>query len=162
MADEEKKHPAEETAPKAVPAAGDVASAATNAFPGGLAIPPAGISMGPGGIPPQIMALQLGIGMQQQQNPEVMRHMTEFLAHDSDNRLKGLESSGSRNHQFRMTALCVGTGIFALVVGVPLVVQLFRGDMTFVDKLLRGYLPVIGAVILALFAGPKVSEFFKG
>jgi len=107
------------------------------------------------------MALQLGIGMQQQ-NPEVMRHMTEFLAHDSDNRLKGLESSGSRNHQFRMTALCVGSGLFILVVVAPLIVQLFRGDMVFVDKVLTDYLPVIGAIILALFAGPKFSEFFRG
>lgn len=113
-------------------------------------------------IPPQMMALQLGFGMQgQQQNPEVMNHITSFLAHDSDNRLRALESSGKRNHTFRMFALSIGAGMVILIVVVPLMVQLFKGDMSFVDKILTSYLPVLGAIILALFAGPKVSDFFR-
>ncbi len=61
-----------------------------------------------------------------------------------------------------MTTLGIGAGLVVLVVVVPLIAQLIRGDMTFVDKLLTSYLPVLGAVLLALFAGPKVSELFKG
>ncbi len=107
------------------------------------------------------MALQLGFGPQQQ-NPEVMKHMTTFLSHDSDNRLTAMESAGKRNHTFRMTMLIVGVAIVFCVLIVPLFVQLYKGDLSFVDKLLSTYLPVIGAVVLALFAGPKVSELFKG
>ena len=74
-------------------------------------IPPPGIP----GIPPitqagipQLTAVRLGIGMQQQQqNPEVVRYMTEFLSHDSDNRLAALTTSGGRDHKFRMTVLIV-------------------------------------------------------
>ncbi len=119
----------------------------------------------PPGVNPQafgpLMALQLGFGPQQQ-NPEVMKHMTTFLSHDSDNRLTAMESAGKRNHTFRMTMLIVGVAIVFCVLIVPLFVQLYKGDLSFVDKLLSTYLPVIGAVVLALFAGPKVSELFKG
>jgi hypothetical protein len=61
-----------------------------------------------------------------------------------------------------MAALGIGTSLVVLVVVIPLFVQLYRGDMRFVDKVLEAYLPVIGAVLLALFAGPKLSEIFKG
>jgi hypothetical protein len=65
-----------------------------------------------GGIPSP-MALQFAIGMGQQQNPEVTKHMTEFLAHDSDNRLAAMESSGKRNHTFRMSGMYIGAGLTA-------------------------------------------------
>jgi hypothetical protein len=123
-------------------------------------IPPGIPPITPAGIP-QLMAVQLGIGMQQQ-NPEVVRHMTEFLSHDSDNRLKALQSSGERNQRFRMSALLIGAGLMSAIVVVPLFVQLWRGDMTFVNQVLTSYLPVLGAVILALFAGAKVTDFFRG
>jgi hypothetical protein len=140
--------------PASVSNAQAAAAAAAQSIPPGIPpIQPASI--------PGLMAIQVGMGMQQQ-NPEVMRYVTEFLSHDSDNRLRALDTSGSRNHQFRMTALGIGSILFVLVVVVPLVVQLMRGDLTFVNKLLTDYLPVIAAVFLALLAGSKLPDLFKG
>lgn len=97
-----------------------------------------------------------------QQNPETVHHITAFLTQDANNRLQAVTEAGRRNHVFRMAALGIGTSLVVLVVVIPLFVQLYRGDMRFVDKVLEAYLPVIGAVLLALFAGPKLSEIFKG
>lgn len=61
-----------------------------------------------------------------------------------------------------MTIIWVGSGLFVLVVVVPLIVQLMRGDLTFVNKLLTDYLPIIGAILLALLAESKLSDVLKG
>jgi len=125
-----------------------------------------------GGLPPgtpllqpqqagQVLALQMGVGLQQQ-NPEVTRHITEFLSHDSDNKLQAMNSAGERNHKFRMRALNLGSGLVVLLFVVPLVTQLYRGDMTFIHDFLEKYLPMATMILLALFAGPKVAEIFKG
>ena len=117
----------------------------------------------PGILPPQMMGLQLGVAMQgQQQNPEVMKHITDFLKHDSDNRKESIESNGTRNQSFRMTTLWIGTGLILLTVVVPLLFALFTGDKAFVDEFLTKYIPVLGVIILALLAGPQVSDIFKG
>ncbi len=107
------------------------------------------------------MALQLGFGLPQQQNPEVIRHITEFLAHDSNNRLHAVTTSGERNHKFRLQSLWVGAGLTFCLFVVPLFVELYRGDMTFVHDLVEKYLPVLAMIVLALFAGPKITELFK-
>ena len=127
-------------------------------------IPPPGIP----GVPPltqagipQLMAVQLGIGMQQQQqNPEVVRYMTEFLSHDSDNRLAALTTSGGRDHKFRMTVLIIVAVLAGIVLLIPLV-ALYRGDMDFVKEFLQRYFPDLLMVALALLAGAKLPDFFK-
>lgn len=124
----------------------------------------------PPSIPPispqqisQFLSLAVsGAGLPQQQNPEATRHITEFLAHDSDNRLKAVEGAGTRNHKFRMNALYVGTGLAVLFFGAPLGVELYRGDITFVRDFVEKYLPGAVMIILALFAGPKFTDLFKG
>jgi hypothetical protein len=128
-------------------------------IPGGLTPP------GTPPISPQVapmLALQLGVGLPQQQNPEVIAHITQFLAHDSDNRLAAVNSSGERNHRFRLNALYIGTALLLIFFGAPLGVELYRGDMVFVRDFVEKYLPVAAMVILALFAGPKIADIFKG
>ena len=61
-----------------------------------------------------------------------------------------------------MTALGISTSLVVLVVVILLFVQLYRGDIRFVDKVPEAYLPVIGAVLLAPSTRPKLSEIFKG
>jgi len=74
-----------------------------------------------------------------QQSPEAIRHITGFLTQDSNNRLQAVTEGGKRNHTFRMSALGIGAGLMVLIVVVPLIVQLYRGDMSFVDRVLSSY-----------------------
>jgi len=115
----------------------------------------------PGPLGPNVL-LQMGVGLPQQQNPEVVKYLTDFFKHDSDNRLKVMDGAGRRNHTFRMNALYIGTGLALLFFAVPLGVELYRGDMVFVRDFVEKYLPVAAMIILALFAGPKLAEIFKG
>ena len=128
---------------------------------------------GSAAVPPQIpyqqtvQALQSAFALgfnfpPAQQNPETVHHITAFLTQDANNRLQAVTEAGRRNHVFRMAALGIGTSLVVLVVVILLFVQLYRGDIRFVDKVPEAYLPVIGAVLLAPPTRPKLSEIFKG
>jgi len=106
--------------------------------------------------------IQLGFNFPPaQQNPEVIHHITGFLTQDSNNRLTAVIDKGKRTHTFRLTALYVGAGLVTLLFVIPLLVELFRGDMAFVREFIEKYVPVATMIVLALFAGSKVGDLFK-
>jgi hypothetical protein len=105
--------------------------------------------------------MQVGLNFPQiQQNPDIVRHMTEFLSHDSDNRLKAIQSSGQNNHAFRMTSLVIAGGVAVVILAIPLI-ALYRNDMAFVREFLDRYLTLFITIVLALGAGAKLRDFFK-
>lgn len=75
-----------------------------------LAVPPASpvshpLPFGPSQFPPvaagqmpQMAGLMIQARIGNQQNPEVMRHVTDFLKTDSNNKLSAHESRGKRSH----------------------------------------------------------------
>jgi hypothetical protein len=82
--------------------------------PGQPGAPIAGSDIPPGVQPGQALQLLIHQGMASPQNPEVVRHVTTFLTHDSNNRLEYMKSVSERNHKFRMAALCVLGGLLLL------------------------------------------------
>lgn len=142
--------PPSPTSPGGTPAAPGVA-----AFPGmpGAATPPM--------LPGQALQLLIHQGMAvPQQNPEVVKHVTAFLAHDSDNKLQAMKDTSERNHTFRLTALGFLCLVVVLTFSIPLV-ALYRGDMQFVSKFMDDYMRYFIVAGLALLAGAKIPDFFK-
>jgi hypothetical protein len=110
---------------------------------------------------PQMASLMIQAGMgQNQQNPEVMRHLMDFLKTDSNNKLSAHESRGRRSHIFRMYALGIAGFLTFLILVMPLV-ALARGDMAFVTAFLDHYFQQIIIIALALLGGGKLFELFK-
>jgi hypothetical protein len=90
-----------------------------------------------GPLPPQAVQLMIGMGIQQQ-NPEVVKHMTDFLTRDSDNRLQWLKTSSGQTQKIRLAAIVFLAFLVILIFSFPLI-ELYRGDIAFVNKFMDEY-----------------------
>ncbi|MGH8248728.1 MAG: hypothetical protein ACREUU_20145, partial [Gammaproteobacteria bacterium] len=119
-----------------------------------------------GAITPQAAAqtfqtlVQAGFFPSPPLNPDVVRHMTDFLSHDSDNRLSWLDREGGRKFKFRMAGLILGAIFFFGLLVLPMV-ALWKGDMAFVNAFLDRHMPYLIALIAALIGGLGLKELFK-
>lgn len=113
------------------------------------------------GMGPQVgLQLLLGQSAAPQQNPAVIQHVTDFLKHDSDNKLKALSDDNQKSHQFRMSILGFVFFVFSMLIIFPLV-QLYRGDVPFIKDFIDQYLGKALLVGLALLGGAKLKELLK-
>jgi hypothetical protein len=113
----------------------------------------------PGTIPPPALQLMIQSGLVgQQQNPETMRYMTEFLAHDSDNRLKLLETAARRNHVLRMTIFIFIAVVTAVLLSIPFISIFLSGNISQAVALIAQGATWIVPIMLALVAGPSVKD----
>lgn len=106
------------------------------------------------------MMIQAGIMPPPPMQPEVVKHLTEFFSHDSDNRLTAADHDGHRKLIFRMTALIIG-GVAALgLLSLPLI-GLLKNDAAFSTAFLDRHIPYLVALVMALLGGAGLRQILK-
>lgn len=117
-------------------------------------------------IPPQQaaqslqMLIQAGIMPSPPMQPEVVKCITDYLSHESNNRLDGSKTEGGRRLKLRMTALIIGALLFFTLLLMP-VLALIRGDTAFVNSFLEHHMPYLVAIVLAIVGGAGLKDLFK-
>jgi hypothetical protein len=117
-------------------------------------------------VPPQQaaqvvqMLIQAGVMPGTAPNPETVKHLTDFLKHDSDNRLTSSDKEGSRKLRLRMVALIISGVLALLLLSIP-VIALFQGQREFVASFLDHHMAYLIALAAAFIGGIGVKNIFK-
>jgi hypothetical protein len=106
------------------------------------------------------MLVQAGVMPGAAPNPETVRHLTDFLKHDSDNRLKSSETEGGRRLTLRMTALIIAAFLATILLSIP-VIALFQGQHDFVSTFLERHMPYLIALAGAFLGGLGVKNILR-
>jgi hypothetical protein len=106
------------------------------------------------------MLIQAGVMPAPALPPETVKHITEYLCHDSDNKLEHSKTEGKRRLILRMTAIIVGALLFFILLAMPLV-ALIRGDSAFVNSFLEHHMAYLVSIVLAIIGGAGLKGLFK-
>jgi hypothetical protein len=138
------------------------------------AIPPSFVL--PAGLPPAMQANFPPLGMTptpalqlmiqsglttHQQNPEVIKHMTEFLIHDSDNKLKLMSQTSERSHNFKKLLLAFLCFVTIVLISIPFIIIFKTGDINLAIDTIKTGATWIVPILLALVAGPSLKDLLK-
>ena len=93
-------------------------------------------------------------------HPETVKHMVDFLKHDSDNRHSFSEKEGERRFRLKRGGLIVAALLAAILISIPLI-ALFKGEREFVSNFLDRQLPYLIGLVAAFVGGMGARNIFK-
>jgi hypothetical protein len=117
-------------------------------------------------VPPQQaaqvvqMLIQAGVMPGASPSPETVKHLTDYLKHDSDNRLQASSKEGGRKLKLRLTALAISAALAAILLSIP-VIALIQGQREFVSNFLDHHMAYLIALAVAFVGGLGAKNIFK-
>ncbi len=87
--------------------------------------------------------------------------MTEFLIHDSDNKLKLMSQTSERSHNFKKLLLAFLCFVTIVLISIPFIIIFKTGDINLAIDTIKTGATWIVPILLALVAGPSLKDLLK-